>query len=313
VPTRRLRHGRAPVLLALSCCALTPALASAAYAPKLSVSVDPATPSQPSRIATTISQQATETANKDVVVSIPAGFAAPVAALGALPACTTQQISARACPESTRIGSAKATAAVLGLPIPLGGGVNWGGPTGDGRFVVIVFLDNATLNQHFALKGFISIRPDGGFDTTFNGLPNTTTTAFSLVFDGGAKAVLLTPNHCGDFPFQASFTSQNGERAQSSAPLSIGGCVTAGVPIQGLAASRSQVRFTLPAPANVRVLVKGPGDKVQLDKRVDAAAGKTTVKLKRALKKGRYRVAVTATGANGAIPLTRKLTLTVHR
>lgn len=300
-------------MLAALALAIAPAAASAAYAPKLQVSLDPATPSAAARLSTTITQGATETANRKVVVSIPKGFGAPVDSIARLPACTTAQVDARACPASTRIGSADAKAAVLGLlPVALSGSVNWGGPTGDGRFVVLVFLDNASLNQHLTLRGVIAINGQGGFDTTFDNLPNQTTTSFTLVFDGGSKAVVVNPATCGTFTFQAAFTSQNGEAATSSAPATISGCPDPPVRLTRLRATTRTVSFRLGAPAAVRVLVKGPGSRVQLDRRISAKAGTTTVRLKRKLRKGRYRIAVTATGDH-ATPVTKKLTFVVRR
>jgi hypothetical protein len=312
VPTRRLRHGRAPVLAALTL-ALLPASASAAYAPKLQVAVDPATPSAAARISTTITQAGTETANSKVVVSIPKGFGAPTDSIARLPACTTSQVNARACPESTRIGTANATAAVLGLlPVGLSGTVNWGGPTGDGRFVILVFLDNASVNQHLTLRGVISINAQGGFDTTFEGLPNQTTTRFTLVFDGGTKAVVVNPATCGTFTFAAAFTSQSGEQASATAPVAITGCPDPPVALSRVRLTTRYVSFRLGAAAKVRVLVKGPGRRIQLDRRVDAGGGTTKVRLRRRLGRGSYRVAVTAT-APGATSVTKKARLTVRR
>jgi hypothetical protein len=311
VPICRLRHGRAPALAALALA--LPATASAAYAPKLSVSIDPPSPAATSRVATTITQAGTETANKTVVVSIPAGFGVPVASLSRLPACTTLQMNARACPESTRIGSAQATAAVLGLlPVQLSGTVNWGGPTGDGRFVILVFLDNASLNQHLTLRGVISASPSGGFDTTFDGLPDQVTTSFTLVFDGGQKAVLTTPATCGDFTFKAAFTSQRGERAAAQAPVTISGCPQPAAAISRVRATRTRVSFRLGSPAVVRVLVKGPRSQVQLDRTLNARAGTTALRFRRALKPGTYRIAVTAT-ADGASPVTVKKRVRIRR
>src|SRR3954454_11736216 len=86
--------------------------AGATYAPKLAIKIDPATPGQPISIVSTITQADGETPNKTVKVSFPAGYTAnqPKVAI-----CTQQQQDARACPDNSKIGDAKATASVLGL------------------------------------------------------------------------------------------------------------------------------------------------------------------------------------------------------
>ncbi len=292
--------------------ALAPASASAAYAPQLSVHLDQASPGARSRIVTNVTQAAGETANRTVVVSIPKGFSVPVSTINSLPACTSEQAADRACPDSTRVGSAEAVAPVLGLPVKLSGSVNWGGPSGNGQFAILVFLDNDGAGQHITQKGILSINAGGGFDTTFDNLPSTATTSFSLFFDGGDRALVVNPVSCGDFPFQANFTSQSGERAQSTAPVSISGCPPQAVSLDRVRLTTTQASFRLGAAATVRVLVKGPGSKVQLDRRLALQGGTNRVRLKHRLRKGSYRLSVTAM-VDGAKPRTRKATLRVRR
>ena len=287
------------------------ATAQAAYAPKLAVTVDPPSPSSASRVTSVITQAPSETANKKVVVSLPAGYGIPPT-LQALPVCSPAQESARACPPESRVGSASAVAAVLGLSVPLSGQVFWGGLIPNTRnFKLIVFLDNDQVNQHLSLEGVISIRSsDAGFDTTFDNLPNTTTSKFTLVFDGGDKAIVLTGDTCGPGVFKATFTGQGGESAESSAPVTLSGCRQPAPALSGVKLSRTGVRFTVAPAASVRVLVKDAKDRKVLDRRVDAPAGATTVKFKSKLKKGRYRTSVVAT-AGDSRATTKKARLTV--
>jgi hypothetical protein len=309
VSHRRLRHGCA---LAAAVAFAAPASALAAYAPKLSVTVDPPAPHAPSRIVSTITQAAGETASRRVVVTLPAGFAIPVQNLTALPACTTQQLNARACPESTRIGSAAATASFRGLPVPLSGPVVWGGPTGDGRFVIEVQLNNDSANQHLTLRGVLSLNSAGGFDTTFDDLPSTATTRFSLTFDGGAKAIVLTPSQCGSYAVTASFVSQNAETAQASAPVEISGCAPPTAGLHAVKATATRLTYRLTSPAPVHAIVKGgPGDRKVVDRHQAGRAGSNRVRLPRTLRPGRYRISVLATNGDGTVQV-KKARLTIR-
>src|SRR3954454_15469896 len=107
--TARLLGLTAALLLA----AVPATAAQAAYAPQLQVSVDPAGPGVKPRLTTVVTQQGSETANRQVVVSLPTGFAAPLT-VAQIPVCSQAQQDARACPAESRIGSAEAVAALFG-------------------------------------------------------------------------------------------------------------------------------------------------------------------------------------------------------
>src|SRR3954471_13783107 len=85
-PTMRIRS-------ALFLLLVLPAAAQAAYAPKLAVKIDPATPNQPVSIVSTITQASGETPNKTVKVSFPAGYTTN---LSTATICTPEQEAARA-------------------------------------------------------------------------------------------------------------------------------------------------------------------------------------------------------------------------
>lgn len=291
--------------------ALLPAAADAAYAPKLTVSADPAGPSAPAKVTTTITQAAAETASRKVVVSIPTGFAAPPA-INTLPVCGADQIAARACPEPSRIGAAEAVVAPLLFDITLTGSVYWGGVQPGGRFLLVVFLDNADFNQHITQRGYVSLRPDGGFDTTFDDLPTTTTKRFTLTFAGGNRAILLTPDRCGGFPFGAAFTSHSGEIAQATAPLAITGCPPVLPWLRSLHATRTAVRFRVGQAGRVRMRVaRAATSRTVLVRTVSARRGTNTVRFPRTLSPARYRITITTTPADGRPAVTKRTRLTV--
>jgi len=298
----------ATLISAAAALLLAPAPALAAYAPGLDVKIAPTTPSTPPAVTSTITQAATETASKKVVVSFPAGFTAPTSKLG-VTACSADQQSTRTCGAESRIGTAAATAAVLGLPVDLAGSVHYGGP--EGRAVkLIVYLDNDSLNQHLTVVGLVTIRStDFGFDATFDNLPNTTTTSFTLALDGGDRSLATTPKRCGTYTFVGRFVSQSGETAESRSSVTIAGCPKVAPSVGRLELSATRVRpgtgvkfgFFLSEPARVRVVVKGgPKNRKVLDRSFDADEGDTTFKrFGKALGVGRYRIAVTAVDEDG--------------
>jgi hypothetical protein len=313
-----------PVAVAALCVLAGPAAAS--YAPKLDVKIDPATASQPVAITSVITQAAGETPNKTVKVSFPAGFGTnPSAKIGS---CTPDQEAARACPEDTKIGDAKATAAVGGaVPLELSGPVHYGGPQPDSTIKIIVFLtDSLNLQPQPPIEGFVSVRKtDNGFDTLFDNLPNTLTTNFTLAFSGANLALTQTPAKCGTYTFKAQFTSQNGEQAAGSSDTKVGGCVPVAPRMGSIGFTAEKVRpgksttidFTLSKDASVVVDVKARkkhGKRLLKQRTLAGKQGTNELRLKipRKARPGKYKVTVTATDDDG-LKAARGATFTVRK
>ena len=317
MPLLRPAHLAAGAALA----GLAAAPAHAAYAPKLSVSLSPSTPRATPAITSTITQAAGETANKTVRVSFPAAFSIP-STPPVIGVCSAAQEQARSCPAESQIGTADAVATVLLLPVSLTGGVYYGGPVGT-RIKLIVFLDNASLNQHQTIEGFVEIRPsDHGFDTVFDGLPNVPTTSFRLALAGGTKSLVSTPKQCGDYAFTAQFTSQSGEQATSTSPVKIAPCASTAPSLTRLSLSPARPRagrgttltFRLDSAAQVHVTVSpaGGGRRVA-DLRFTGRVGTNRVRrLARRARPGRYRVTVAVRAPSGLTSI-RRATLIVRR
>jgi hypothetical protein len=316
-------HGRLlPALVAVAALA-APAAAHAAYAPQLQVKIDPTTPGTPPAITSTILQKVGETPNKTVRVSFPAGFTAPNKAV-TVPICSQDQENARACPAESRIGASNATASLLGLPVKLDGSVFYGGPTSTG-IKLIVFLDNQSLNQHVTVEGLITIRKaDAGFDVTFDNLPNTLTTSFTLALDGAPRSLAVNPIKCGDFPFKAAFTSQKGETGTSSSSVTVAGCTPPKLilsppdlePSRLVAGAKrgATLTFSVSQAAQVVVTVKKAGGTRVAEVKVAARQGTNRVRGLGAklTKPGRYAVSVVATAPDGQTAA-REMTLTVAK
>src|SRR5204863_1631442 len=109
--------------------------------------------------------------------------------------------------------------------------VFFGGVSGT-AFRLVALLDPTGLQQK--LIGISQLKPDGTITTTFDNLPPILATAFTLVLDGGNKALVKTPAKCGSAPVNAAFASQSGETSSSSTPINITGCSASTSPAAGV-------------------------------------------------------------------------------
>jgi hypothetical protein len=298
-------------LLATGAALALAAPASGAYAPTFSFTLSPSTADTPAAISSTVTQAAGETATKTATITLPAGFTPnPANALGT---CPPAQELTLTCGAESQMGSL--TASVLGLN--LSGPVFFGGVTGT-AFRLIAVLDPAGLQQK--LIGISTLQRDGTITTVFDNLPPILATAFTLVLDGGNKALIKTPTKCGSYPVNAAFASQSGETAASSAPINLTGCSasTPGATTPGSTTSPSTttkpsaalkvglprlvrsgvVTFSLSAPARVTVTVTRSGKRVGR-KTVSGKTGTNRVRLGKSVKAGRYKVSLAAVDAAG--------------
>jgi len=211
-----VRLAKAGLLAALiTAYAATSALA--AYAPKLQIKLDPATPGAPAAITSTITQASGETANKTVVVKFPAGFG--INSKTKVNPCTPAQEQSDSCPDASQVGNATAVTSLGSLTGP-----------------VYFELDQSTFKLVVYLKGFGGLISQkivgtvalqaGRIVTTFDNLPNTATTSFELALQGGDKALSTVTRTCGPATFDADFTSQNDEHATGQASVDVEGCPT---------------------------------------------------------------------------------------
>lgn len=196
--------------------------AQAAYAPKIAIKLDPATPSAAAAVTSTITQAAGETANKTIVVKFPAGFTASVSAK--VTPCTPAQEAAAACPPESQVGSGTAVTSLGSLTGPVYLETDNGMP----KLIVDLKGFNGLISQK--LTGVVAT-VGGRIQWTFDNLPNTQTTSVELALQGGTKALShLTPK-CGPAVFDADFTSQNGEKASAQATVDVEGCASTSTPV----------------------------------------------------------------------------------
>jgi hypothetical protein len=221
----RVFRSRAAIRLGLLTCAavLIPAVsASAAFAPKLAIKFSPNTPGKPVAITSILTQAAGETPSKTVKVSFPPGFNVNAGTKAKICTPSPDPDDPLRCPADTQIGTAKATALAFGLSIPLDGFVYFGGPVQGkvGSLQLLILLRNPTFGEQ-RITGIASLRSDGGYDNTFDNLPNILVTSFTLALDGDDLALLQAPTKCGRYTMAGDYTSQDGQRSTQSVPFNI--------------------------------------------------------------------------------------------
>src|SRR3954465_8296692 len=197
--------------------------AQAAYAPQLHARLAPAPAASVPKITSTVTQASGETASKTVIVTFPRGFEPNFGGTAAKCPPDQENSDPPHCPPESQLGTANATAEVVGLPQKLEGAVYFGGPITATKFRLIVLLHNDLLGYQ-KIIGTAELIATGGARNVFDNLPDVLTTSLTLVLEGGSKGLLKNPNTCGDFDVTAAFTSQKGEKGTGSQTVTIAGC-----------------------------------------------------------------------------------------
>lgn len=205
----RARAAAATALVLL--CGAAPA--SAAYDPRLSVHLDPPRPAAPAALTVALTQRPGESATRSTRVGFPRDFL--FNPLFAAAGCRRAQEEAGACPEESRIGRARAETA-LGT---FAGPIHFADD-----FRLLVFLRGFGGLANEKLVGYLLVRPDGGYDTVFDAMPDVAATYTELSLEGGPRALALTPRRCGRYALHGRFASHRGEEASPQAEVEITGC-----------------------------------------------------------------------------------------
>jgi hypothetical protein len=176
---------------------------------------------------------------KDITVKLPAGLAISPASADGLGACSDQasdpagdqvhydNVKPVTCPDSSKIGTAVATSPLLALrdpvedkkvigPEPIPGDVYLlkphpgdlpiGGGNQEGKFRLLIQLENAQRGINFKLPGTAVADPQTGQITTvFTDAPQLPSKHLTVTLKSGARAPLATPVTCGAFQSSANF------------------------------------------------------------------------------------------------------------
>jgi hypothetical protein len=183
-------------VIALLTCA---SVAQASFAPRVSLSVDPATPAARPAIDATVFETVGDTPPKRFTLAFPAGFA--LQHPSGVKACKPRQRRANRCRQSSEIGSLEAVT-----------------PTG------IHLKSRAAGVPALGFVGYARLSPSGNPQVTLDGLPNLPLISLTVRLTGGKRGLLSTPKGCGAQVVQGLLTSQLGEMAVGLSAVQIAGC-----------------------------------------------------------------------------------------
>ena len=302
---------RAALLLGVFVAA-SPAVAHAAYAPRLEVGAEPAAPSAPAALTITVRQAAGEDASRTQVVRYPRElrFNPAFEVMG----CTLAQEDAEACPDTSRVGTAAAETEL-------------GSFSGDvyltEDFRSVIFLRGFAGLVRSKVVGTTRVTEDGSVETVLEGLPNVRTTFAQVRLEAGPRSLILLPRRCGAYPVRGRFTSHGGEVAVPDSEIRVDGCDSE-PRIASLRTRRKRrsvlVGWNLTAPGSVRVVLERRirARPWQRWRRLGSAgagvpAGRVRVRAGRRLRRGVYRVTATALSSGGREADIRRTAFRVRR
>jgi hypothetical protein len=169
---------------------------------------------------------------KDITVKLPAGLSISPSSADGLGACSDlasdsagdqvhyDNTKPAACPDASKIGSVLATSPLLAAhepqtdkivgPEPIGGSVYLlkphpgdlpiGGGSQDGKFRLLIELENPRYGINFKLPGIATADPQTGqLTTVFTQNPQLPASHITVSLKTGARAPLATPVTCGKF------------------------------------------------------------------------------------------------------------------
>ena len=148
---------------------------------------------------------------KATTVRLPAGFSINANAADGKSSCTDFEArfgtkNAAECPEFAKIGTLEIHSAVL--PGPLPGFIYLGEPLPGNRYRLFLVADG--FGVHVKLPGTASLDPQTGqIVVTFENLPQTPFEDFNLHLFGSERGVLATPERCGTYEVNSTFTPWN--------------------------------------------------------------------------------------------------------
>jgi hypothetical protein len=180
------------------------------------------TPASKPPLTTVIQQTFEEAGLRRAEVILPPGVGADNAAL--VNQCSTPDFAASACPENTRIGTARAESPVQATPLT-------------GWVAVVEPLTPGLPNLGLDLQGALPLQLRGNFvlspgpGNVFEGLPDIPISRFELGFDQG-ELVSISRNLCEPpLPlFTVTFDGHNGAHVTDQVPATVVGCGGKGKP-----------------------------------------------------------------------------------
>ena len=168
---------------------------------------------------------------KGFVIHLPPG---EVGAVTATPLCTQAQFAAKACPATTQVGTTTTHAtALLGLAVDVPGKLYNLAPVGKEPARLGIRLTPA-VGDEILLQSIVTVRPDGGLDSSTDGLPRTSALgdidvhAVDITLFGTAgspaKGFVSNPTSCAVATTTIDATAYDGTQGSGSASFTPTGC-----------------------------------------------------------------------------------------
>ena len=258
-------------LLACALCLTAAPPAHAAFAPELSVGVEPATAGAAPSLTAAFAAPVADGAIERFTLSLPPGFT-PAGSPGAS-SCRAAALRAQTCVPASVIGS------FLGRAGPAGfaGTIH---KTGTDTFGLLVSVLGGSVGQ--VVQGRMVPRDDGSLDLRIESLPALGISGLVLHFQDGDRALLRVPERCGSYTIDGKFTSWAGDLAIDRTTLAVTGCE--GVPavrVADVRMSRRAFRAPRTRRGRLRTIIAWHASR---------AVDHTNVRIERR-RRGRWRVA----------------------
>ncbi len=188
------------------------------YAPTFTGTAGTDAPGAAAALSTVITQAEGEAATKKTVVTFPKGMGVNIAST--LRACKAADLSAKSCPESSKMGTAVAESRFLPEGETLQGDVFLTGTESDKVTLSVLLTGFIDLE----IKGKTQVGDDGTITAVFDNQPPVLTNKFTLNLFGGEKSLLQNPRRCGPATTTAAFTSHSGKVHTVESTSQVKGC-----------------------------------------------------------------------------------------
>jgi hypothetical protein len=258
-------------LLACALCLAAAAPAHAAFAPDLTIGVEPATAGASPSLTAAIDAPLAGGPIERFTLELPPGFTA-TGAPGAS-SCRLGELRAQACPADTAVGGFVGRAGPAGFA----GVIHKTGPISFGLFLSLL---GGSVGQ--VVEGTVVPRPDGSIELRFPDMPAVSITSLVLNLQGGPRSFVRVPAECGSYMIDGKFTSRAGELAIDRTTLPVTGCAgLAAVTVADVRMSRRAFRAPRTRRGRLRTIIAWHASR---------AVDHTNVRIERR-RHGRWRVA----------------------
>ncbi len=160
-----------------------------------------------------------ESAVKDIAVTLPAGVAVDLAAADGLQACAESIFAgASFCPDASKIGTAEIVTPLLVKGESLLGSVYLAAQNANpfgSLLAIYIAAEDPVSGDLVKLAGELRQNASGQLTIALDGYPQLPFEDLDLHFAGGEHAPLATPAHCGAYTTSATFTPWSGNSSSA--------------------------------------------------------------------------------------------------